>query len=74
MRRHLAGGGATLTNIVRFAASRQVSTATISRQERERLAELPHDIVDRIVALRDIVDGDADAKITGASSRPWLRL
>ncbi|MCJ2084291.1 hypothetical protein [Methylobacterium sp. J-090] len=49
-----------MTNVVRFPASRRVPSATIPREEFERLAELALDVVDRIVALLDATDGDAD--------------
>ncbi|GJD37736.1 hypothetical protein [Methylobacterium bullatum] len=49
-----------MTNVVRFPASRRIQATTIPREEFERLAELALDIVDRIVALLDEADGDAD--------------
>jgi len=49
-----------MTNVVRFPASQRVPAATIPREEFERLAELALDVVDRIVALLDATDGDAD--------------
>ncbi|MCJ2082683.1 hypothetical protein [Methylobacterium sp. J-090] len=49
-----------MTNVVRFPATRRVPAATIPREEFERLAELALDVVDRIVALLDATDGDAD--------------
>lgn len=49
-----------MTNVVRFPASRRIQATTIPREEFERLAELSLDIVDRIVALLDDADGDAD--------------
>lgn len=49
-----------MTNVVRFPAARRIQATTIPREEFERLAELALDIVDRIVALLDEADGDAD--------------
>lgn len=49
-----------MTNVVRFPASRRIQATTIPREEFERLAELALEIVDRIVALLDESDGDAD--------------
>ncbi|KAB1071517.1 hypothetical protein [Methylobacterium planeticum] len=60
-----------MTNIVRFPASRRVPAATIPRQEFERLAELALDVVDRIVALLDASDGDADHE-DGGDAEPSL--
>lgn len=49
-----------MSNVVRFPASRRIQATTIPREEFERLAELALDVVDRIVAILDAADGDAD--------------
>ena len=67
-----------MSNIVRFPASRRIEVTTsskqvttIPREEFERLAELALDVVDRIVALLDDVDGDPDAE-EGGDAEPSL--
>ncbi|MCJ2081207.1 hypothetical protein [Methylobacterium sp. J-090] len=55
--------GLIMTNVVRFPASRRVPATTIPREEFERLAELALDVVDRIVALLNAEDGDADLEL-----------
>ena len=53
----------TMSNVVRFPGGRNMPAAhPIPRAEFERLAELALDIVDRIVAILDDVDGDPDAE------------
>ena len=49
-----------MSNVVRFPASRRVQATSIPREEFGRLAELALDVVDRIVAILDAADGDAD--------------
>lgn len=76
-----------MSSVVRFPG-RQKSPAAqpIPREEFERLAELALDIVDRIVALLDVEDGDPDREDSGdaepslgapenhhASQVVWLR-
>jgi len=60
-----------MTNVIRFPASRRVPATTIPREEFERLAELALDVVDRIVALLDATDGDADLE-ADADGEPSL--
>lgn len=49
-----------MSNVFAFPASRRVQAATIPREEFQRLADLALDVVDRIVAILDAADGDAD--------------
>jgi hypothetical protein len=60
-----------MSNIVRFPASRRIQATTIPREEFERLAELALDVVDRIVAILDAADGDADLE-PDADTEPSL--
>lgn len=72
-----------MSNVVRFPASRRIQATTIPREEFERLAELALDVVDRIVAILDAADGEADLEpeadgepslaspIGGLSQRIW---
>lgn len=63
--------GLIMSNVVRFPASRRIQATTIPREEFERLAELALDVVDRIVALLDAVDGDTDLE-PDADAEPSL--
>ena len=63
--------GLIMSNVVRFPASRRIEATTISREEFERLAELALDVVDRIVAILDAADGDADLE-DGGDAEPSL--
>lgn len=61
-----------MTNIVRFPGSvRPMPSATIPREEFERLAELPLDIVNRIVAILGVADGDPNRE-DGGDTEPSL--
>ncbi|MCJ2044422.1 hypothetical protein MKK58_07725 [Methylobacterium sp. J-078] len=74
-----------MTNVIRFPASGRIQAATIPREEFQRLADLALDVVDRIVAILDEIDGDADfepdadsepslaAPIGGACQIVWMR-
>ncbi|MCJ2047980.1 hypothetical protein MKK58_26080 [Methylobacterium sp. J-078] len=73
-----------MTNVIRFPASGRLQATTITREEFERLADLALDVVDRIVAILDEIDGDSDlepdadaepslaAPIGGPSQRLWV--
>ncbi|POR40522.1 hypothetical protein [Methylobacterium sp. V23] len=60
-----------MSNLIRFPASRRIQAKTIPREEFERLAELALDVVDRIVAILDAADGDADLE-DGGDAEPSL--
>ncbi|KQU30277.1 hypothetical protein ASG63_17400 [Methylobacterium sp. Leaf94] len=60
-----------MSNVVRFPASRRIQATTIPREEFERLAELALDVVDKIVAILDAADGDADFEF-GGDAEPSL--
>jgi len=60
-----------MSNLIRFPASRRIQATTIPRDEFERLAELALDVVDRIVAILDAADGDADIE-EGGDAEPFL--
>lgn len=49
-----------MSKILRFPASRRIQATTIPREKFERLAELALNVVDRIVAILNEADGDAD--------------
>ena len=60
-----------MTNVVPFPLSRRARASSIPREEFERLAELALDVVDRIVALLNETDGDADLELD-ADGEPSL--
>ncbi|TXN71365.1 hypothetical protein FV228_11245 [Methylobacterium sp. WL18] len=61
-----------MSTVVRFPAGLKPQAAQpIPREEFERLAELALDIVERIVALLDAEDGDADVE-DGGDAEPTL--
>lgn len=60
-----------MSTVVRFPGGKKAAAAPIPREEFERLAEMALDIVDRIVALLDAEDGDADAE-DGGDAEPSL--
>jgi hypothetical protein len=60
-----------MTNVIRFPASGRIKAATIPREEFQRLADLALDVVDRIVAILDEIDGDSDFE-QGADAEPSL--
>lgn len=60
-----------MSTVVRFPGGKKSEAAPIPREEFEKLAELALDIVDRIVALLDAEDGDADAE-DGGDTEPSL--
>jgi hypothetical protein len=63
--------GLIMSNVVRFPASLRLQASTIPREEFQRLADLALDVVDRIVAILDAADGDADFE-QGADAEPSL--
>ncbi|MCJ2035774.1 hypothetical protein [Methylobacterium sp. J-068] len=60
-----------MSNIIRFPASGRIQAETIPREEFQRLADLALDVVDRIVAILDAVDGDPDLE-PDADAEPSL--
>lgn len=60
-----------MSNVVRFPASGRIKATTIPREEFQRLADLALDVVDRIIAILDAADGDADFE-PGADAEPSL--
>jgi hypothetical protein len=63
-----------MSNVVRFTGGRSISppaAQAIPREEFQKLADLALDIVDRIIALLDVEDGDPDLE-DGGDAEPSL--
>ena len=60
-----------MSNVFPFPTSRRVQATAIPREEFKRLADLTLDVVDRIVAILDALDGDADLE-PDADTEPFL--